>query len=865
MAIKIGSLLVELGLDSSTFKSGLDVSQRELRKAERSIAQTGKQLKGLGQTLSLAVTVPMIALGKKAVDGFVDQQKAVAQVEAALKSMGNVSGKTSAELQKTADALEMRSLVDADVILTDVTANLLTFGNVAGKQFDRAQRAALDMAQRLKTGPKDAAIQLGKALNDPIKGITSLTRSGIQFTDQQKAQIRAMTEMGNVAGAQGIILAEVEKQFKGAAAAAADASPWRKAQVAIEQAMDGIGAAILPAIKPVAEAIKSMAEAFSSLSPTMQKAIVVTAGLAAVFGPLLMVIGSAVTAMAPFLAVLKAAAASGGVLLAAKGAVAGLTAAFGPLLVPMAAMAAAGVLIYQNWHNIAPVLRDVAVGLGLMKSEVQNAASGLQEQFAGVRDVVMQSGLTTKQEAEKIREALQKMSARGAIDQAVLLEIEGLVFQIENAGKISAEEAEKIRANLRTAWEADRRGKSGWQQLGEEIRYVGQIAGEAWSAFTTKLGNRLNLYYQIAKTTFSSIYGFAKEGTEKTIAVIKQLGPAAVESVRNLYIGVKTWLQDKLGAVFKSVTDKVAVVQNSFFKLYDAVVGHSYIPDMVEGIADEMKRLDTVMVDKAQVATRKTGDAFRALAGEVQSIMAEAFPEAARLLALRDKLSTLDEGVRAGVIDADTGNAARMRLLRQNNGTDGTDGIRVTALSASELMEPLTRLKDAGGEVRKAMEDMSRTAKVQTVQVAQSFKDMAQATTASIQNMANAIKGGGFLDILSAALNLFSQLGSIGVFGKNIAKNINAPRIPGYANGTNFHPGGFAMVGERGPELLNLPRGSKVIPNNKMGGGNSYTFQGNLLTPEFWAQIQAGDVAAARGGAQIAHSQSAFRQSRRVG
>jgi tape measure domain-containing protein len=37
--------------------------------------------------------------------------------------------------------------------------------------------------------------------------------------------------------------------------------------------------------------------------------------------------------------------------------------------------------------------------------------------------------------------------------------------------------------------------------------------------------------------------------------------------------------------------------------------------------------------------------------------------------------------------------------------------------------------------------------------------------------------------------------------------------VPGYASGTSFHPGGMAIVGEKGPELLNLPRGSQVIPN----------------------------------------------------
>jgi tape measure domain-containing protein len=47
-----------------------------------------------------------------------------------------------------------------------------------------------------------------------------------------------------------------------------------------------------------------------------------------------------------------------------------------------------------------------------------------------------------------------------------------------------------------------------------------------------------------------------------------------------------------------------------------------------------------------------------------------------------------------------------------------------------------------------------------------------------------------------------------------------APKIslPRFADGTNFAPGGLALVGERGPELVNLPRGSQVIPNEQTQG-----------------------------------------------
>lgn len=124
--------------------------------------------------------------------------------------------------------------------------------------------------------------------------------------------------------------------------------------------------------------------------------------------------------------------------------------------------------------------------------------------------------------------------------------------------------------------------------------------------------------------------------------------------------------------------------------------------------------------------------------------------------------------------------------------------------------------------------------------------------------------GGGFLGKLSAIVDVGLALGGAGLFGKKIAANINA--VPGYAGGTSFHPGGLAMVGERGPELVNLPRGSAVYPNGTgPGGGNVYNIKGNLLTPEFWTQIQAMDVASAQAGAAGGEARVRYRARRSLG
>lgn len=302
MASLLASLLIKLGLDSAEFKSGLTVAEKDLKKATREIEKIGKSMVGTGQKLTAAVTLPMLAIGGLAVKGALDQRKAIAQVQAAITSMGNAAGRSAEQLAKNADALEMNSLYDADVILTKVTANLLTFGNVAGDVFDRAQQAAIDMATRMGSDPQAAAIMLGKALNDPIQGITALSRVGVQLSESQKAQIKSFVKVGEVAKAQGIILGEVERQFKGAAQAAADTSPWRKATVAIGQAGDAFGEALLPIIPVVTDLVVRVAQAFANLSPTMQTVVLVGGAVAAAFGPILIGVGNLTVALASRLA-----------------------------------------------------------------------------------------------------------------------------------------------------------------------------------------------------------------------------------------------------------------------------------------------------------------------------------------------------------------------------------------------------------------------------------------------------------------------------------------------------------------------------------------------------------------------------------
>lgn len=89
--------------------------------------------------------------------------------------------------------------------------------------------------------------------------------------------------------------------------------------------------------------------------------------------------------------------------------------------------------------------------------------------------------------------------------------------------------------------------------------------------------------------------------------------------IRNLYNGVKTWLVDKMNAVWNWLLGKIKAVKDAFFNLYDAVVGHSYIPDMVDEVGDHMRRLQQEMVDPALKANSAVDRSFAGMAQSVTS------------------------------------------------------------------------------------------------------------------------------------------------------------------------------------------------------------------------------------------------------
>lgn len=185
------------------------------------------------------------------------QQAREAQLDlaATLKSTGHAAGVTQVELNKMAESLSLVTNFEDDAI-TKSQAMLLTFTKIGREVFPEATEATLNLAQKFKTDASQAAVQLGKALNDPIQGVTALRRVGISFTEQQLAQIKAMQQSGDILSAQKMILAELAVEFGGLAKASAD--PLKQFQNQLGEVQEDLGTALLPALTDVTNMITEM-------------------------------------------------------------------------------------------------------------------------------------------------------------------------------------------------------------------------------------------------------------------------------------------------------------------------------------------------------------------------------------------------------------------------------------------------------------------------------------------------------------------------------------------------------------------------------------------------------------------------------
>jgi hypothetical protein len=229
-------------LDSFSSKSAMG-----LLSINKGATQLGKTFAKVGGIAGGLVGV----VGSQLVAAAYESQKVMAQTNAIIKATGGAANITGEQVSDLSRRLSYQTGVDDELIQSSANL-LLTFKavkNQVGENndiFNQAVQASLDLGNVF--GSSDAAAkQLGKALSDPIKGVTALKKAGVDFTDKQRAQIRTLVESGRVLEAQKIILKEVQSQVGGTAAASA--TGFDRMKVAIGNLAEDLGTMLIPYVE----------------------------------------------------------------------------------------------------------------------------------------------------------------------------------------------------------------------------------------------------------------------------------------------------------------------------------------------------------------------------------------------------------------------------------------------------------------------------------------------------------------------------------------------------------------------------------------------------------------------------------------
>jgi len=224
MSTEVERLVAVLEADVSRFKSGLATATADTNKfaskTEGRMTKVRGSINKLGGAIfnlkSAFASVGAGLLFKNAIEAGAKYESQMGKLNGIIRSTGGAAQLSAQEIDAFAVSLGESTLTSAGAV-RDAAGILLTFKSVAKETFTDTLSLAQDLSATGFGDLKSTTLQLGKALEDPILGMTALRRSGVMFSDEQQNMIKSLLDANDKLGAQAIILQEVRKQVGGAA------------------------------------------------------------------------------------------------------------------------------------------------------------------------------------------------------------------------------------------------------------------------------------------------------------------------------------------------------------------------------------------------------------------------------------------------------------------------------------------------------------------------------------------------------------------------------------------------------------------------------------------------------------------------
>lgn len=245
---------------AARMQKGLDGLNRRTKELRGGLSKIGQ---GLAKGFKNAAVIGAGAAGFLAfqvfqgIESLAELEDVTNQTNAVLKSTKGAAGISAKAIRDLAQEYEDLTTIDDKVIQSGENV-LLTFTNIRKDAFEPALAAALDLSVAMDQDLKSSVVQVGKALNDPIKGMTALQRVGVSFSEDQRNVIKRLVETGRVAKAQKIILRELNREFGGSAKSAAGG--YRGALNRLKDSAEDLQQALAgPLIRPLTRVANKMA------------------------------------------------------------------------------------------------------------------------------------------------------------------------------------------------------------------------------------------------------------------------------------------------------------------------------------------------------------------------------------------------------------------------------------------------------------------------------------------------------------------------------------------------------------------------------------------------------------------------------
>jgi hypothetical protein len=815
MSNTLAEAVVRIGADIRDFDAGLALVKEEMDK-------TGKEMEAIGKSLSLKITLPLVAAATLAVKEFGAQEDAIAKVNAVIAATGGVAGVTAEHVIALGDSIQQLTRFDDDAVVS-AAGLLLTFQRVRNEMgagndvFDRAIHSAADLAAVMGTDLSTATFQLGRALEDPATGLTMLRRAGIQFTQAEQAQIKILVDHNQLLQAQQIILGRVEGKTRDAAVAMA-ATPlgqFTQAWNALKDAIKPVGAILVEVLVPLAHLVKDAADAFKNLSPEVLRVVVIMGTAAAAIGPLLVTLATLRKLWVGVTAAIGL----------------GLTPVIALVVVAIGSLVAAGIALTENWAWVKlqafslwvaikdafftgiEFILDKVAQLGSLLEKIPAVARAMIPGFGTVSDIMIKLGHAAGDMRDDVAGAHEEMLASAAGTLSKLeADYQAVIDRLAATGKQAGKTADQVHSG-NDALEA------ALIAANEQLRAATQAA----IAMGAILGPTFNVAGAQAEALMTHLRAVAD--------AMSKAGVPAGEIARALAKEGAAWRAANLAA---GLRDAVIAFDDATqaAQVMAKVLGPSFNPAQAE--AEALRARIDAVVQVMMQARRSTEEITAAVA------QLGAQWQAADLNAhLHDANREFENATKnARVLGAIFGQAFDVAGAEADALRAQIEAIVTAMVAAGKSQEEIiAKVGDLGRQLQD-LEDKAKLGDFFRDQFGQATDALVDFATGSKEAFADFVRQA-LIDLAKLILRieamrlLTSLLGGLGGGGGGGG----GPSLTPFASGGFVDPGSFALVGERGPEILRAGRaGVTVAPVSAVhagegGGGTAVAVGDHVSVP----------------------------------